>query len=275
MTIKTFKPTSPSRRFMTVLGFEEISKVEPEKTLVKKLSKPAGHDARGHITSRFKGGGHKRRYRVVDYRREKDGIPARVATIEYDPNRTANIALLHYADGEKRYIIAPLGLKVGDALMSGPAADVKVGNALPLRAIPVGTKIHCVEMRPKGGAKLAKSAGTSIQVIGKDGNYAQLRLPSSEVRAVHLDCRAVIGEVGNTDHGNVHIGKAGRSRWLGKRPHNRGVVMNPVDHPMGGGEGRTSGGRQPTTPWGKVTKGLKTRKPKQASDRFIITRRKK
>ena len=275
MAIKTFKPTTPSRRFMTVLASEELTKKAPEKSLVEKLSRKYGRDARGHVTMRYRGGGHKRVYRAVDFRRDKDGVPAKVVAIEYDPNRTAHIALLHYADGEKRYIIAPSGLKVGDTIQSGADADVKVGNALPLRAIPVGTTIHCVELRPKGGAKMAKSAGASVQLVAKDENYAQLRLPSSEVRKVHCECRAVVGVVGNADHSNVHIGKAGRARWQGIRPHVRGVVKNPVDHPMGGGEGRSSGGRHPTTPWGKITKGLKTRKPKARSERFIVTHRKK
>jgi len=275
MAVKSFKPTTASRRSMTVVGFEEITRKRPEKSLLGKLPRRMGHDAGGRITCRYHGGGHKRRYRIIDFRRDKDAVPARVATIEYDPNRTANIALLHYADGDKRYIIAPNGLKVGDTLYSGAGADVKVGNALPLRVIPVGTTIHCVELRPKGGAKIAKSAGASVQLVAKDGDYAQLRLPSSEVRKVHCECRAVVGEVGNADHGNVHIGKAGRSRWLGIRPHVRGVVKNPVDHPMGGGEGRSSGGRHPCSPWGQLAKGLKTRKPKSASDRFIVARRKK
>jgi large subunit ribosomal protein L2 len=275
MTIKSFKPTTPSRRTMTVIGFEEITRTTPEKSLLGKLPCRAGRDSKGRVTMRYKGGGHKRRYRIIDLRRDKDGVSARVAAIEYDPNRTANIALLHYADGEKRYIIAPNGLKVDDVLYSGPGVDVKVGNTMALRQVPVGTIVHAIELRAKGGAKMAISAGASAQVIAKDAQYAQIRLPSSEVRKVHCECRVTIGEVGNGDHGNVHIGKAGRSRWLGIRPHVRGVVKNPVDHPMGGGEGRSSGGRHPCTPWGKPTKGLKTRKTKLASERLIVTRRKK
>jgi large subunit ribosomal protein L2 len=260
---------------MTALGFEEITRRTPEKSLLGKLSKRAGRSRQGRITCRHKGGGHKRRYRSIDFRRDKDGVPARVAAIEYDPNRTANIALLHYADGEKRYIIAPEGLKMNDTVESGPGADVRVGCALPLRTIPLGTTVHCIEMRPRGGAKLAKTAGASAQVIAKDADYVHLRLPSSEVRRIHGECRATVGVVGNSDHANVKIGKAGRSRWLGIRPTVRGVAMNPVDHPMGGGEGRTSGGRHPCSPWGKQTKGLKTRGKRKASSRFIVTRRRK
>ncbi|MBN1868251.1 50S ribosomal protein L2 [Candidatus Sumerlaeota bacterium] len=274
MAIKTYKPTTPSRRTMTTLGFEEISRTTPEKSLLEKKTRGSGRNSQGRITCRHQGGGHKRRYRLIDFKRDKDGIAARVASIEYDPNRTANIALLHYADGEKRYIVAPIGLKVGDTVESGPQADVKVGNAMALRMVPLGTMVHCVELRPRGGAKIAKSAGVGAQVIAKDEKYAHLRMPSSEVRRVSCECRATIGVVGNSDHANISIGKAGRSRWLGIRPTVRGVVMNPVDHPMGGGEGRSSGGRHPCTPWGKPTKGLKTRKSKP-SDRFIVTRRKK
>ncbi|HUT26232.1 MAG TPA: 50S ribosomal protein L2 [Sumerlaeia bacterium] len=275
MSIKTYKPTSPSRRSMTTLGFEEITRDAPEKSLVRKLAKKAGRSRQGRITCRHKGGGHKRRYRSIDFRRDKDGVPARVAAIEYDPNRTANIALLHYADGEKRYIIAPEGLKMNDTVESGPGADVRVGCALPVRTIPLGTTVHCIELRPRGGAKLAKTAGASAQVIAKDADYVHLRLPSSEVRRIHGECRATVGVVGNSDHANVKIGKAGRSRWLGIRPTVRGVAMNPVDHPMGGGEGRTSGGRHPCSPWGKQTKGLKTRGKRKASSRFIVARRRK
>ena len=240
-----------------------------------KLSKKAGRNAQGRITCRHKGGGHKRRYRVIDFKRNKDGVPARVASIEYDPNRTANIALLHYADGEKRYIVAPEGLKVDSVVESGPQADVRLGNALPLRNIPLGTTVHCIELRAKGGAKIAKSAGSSAQVLAKDGTYVHLRMPSSEVRRVHCECRATVGVVGNSDHANVRLGKAGRRRWLGVRPTVRGVAMNPVDHPMGGGEGRSSGGRHPCSPWGKPTKGHKTRSARKASDQFIVTRRRK
>ena len=260
---------------MSTIGFEEITRTTPEKSLVRKLHKKAGRNAGGRITCRHKGGGHKRRYRVIDFRRDKDGVPARVASIEYDPNRTANIALLYYADGEKRYIVAPEGLKVDDVLESGSAADVKVGNTLPLKDIPLGTTVHCIELRAKGGAKIAKSAGASAQVLAKDSTYVHLRMPSSEVRRVHQECRATIGVVGNSDHSNTKIGKAGRNRWLGIRPTVRGVAMNPVDHPMGGGEGRSSGGRNPCTPWGKPTKGKKTRKSGKASSQFIVARRKK
>ena len=275
MAIKSYKPTTPSRRSMTTLGFEEITRSTPEPSLIAKKKSTGGRNSYGRITCRHKGGGHKQRYRIIDFRRDKDGIPATVATIEYDPNRTANIALLHYADGEKRYIISPEGLKVGDKLESGPTADVRVGNTLPLRNIPLGTQVHCIELRPKGGACIAKSAGNGAQVLAKDSEYIHLRLPSGEVRKVHAECRATIGIVGNKDHFNVTIGKAGRSRWLGIRPTVRGVVMNPVDHPMGGGEGRTSGGRHPCTPWGKPTKGYNTRKKSKQSTQYIVSRRTK
>jgi large subunit ribosomal protein L2 len=274
MSIKTFKPTSPSRRQMSTLGFDEITCSTPEKSLLAKMTSKGGRDSQGHISVRHQGGGHKRRYRVIDFRRNKDGIMARVASIEYDPNRTANIALLHYVDGDKCYIVAPQGLKVDDKISNGETADIRVGNALPLRAIPVGTTVHCVELRPKGGAKMAKSAGTSVQILAKEGKYVHLRLPSGEVRLVLNECRATIGVVGNSDHSNVNIGKAGRTRWKGVRPTVRGVVMNPIDHPMGGGEGRSSGGRHPCTPWGKPTRGYKTRKHKKASSQYIVTRRK-
>ena len=274
MSIKTYKPTTPSRRVMTTLGFDEITRGTPEKSLLEKKKSTGGRNAHGHITCRHKGGGHKQRYRIIDFRRDKDGIPAKVASIEYDPNRTANIALLYYADGEKRYIIAPQGLKVGDQVVSGVEADVKAGNSMPLKSVPLGTTVHCIELRAGQGAKIAKSAGMSAQVLAKDGEYVQLRLPSSEVRKVHQACRATIGVVGNSDHANISIGKAGRSRWLGVRPTVRGVVMNPVDHPMGGGEGRSSGGRHPCSPWGQKSKGLKTRTGKKASSRLIVTRRK-
>ncbi len=275
MPVKTYKPTTPSRREMSTLDFQDITKRKPEKSLLSKQAKKAGRNAQGRITCRHKGGGHKRRYRVVDFRRNKDGVPAKVAAIEYDPNRTANIALLHYTDGEKRYILAPAGLSVGDTVMSGEEADVQVGNCMRLMNIPLGTMVHNVELRPRGGARMVKSAGASAQVLAKDGQYVHLRLPSSEVRRVHCECRAVIGVVGNADYLNVNIGKAGRSRWLGKRPTVRGVVMNPIDHPMGGGEGRSSGGRHPCTPWGKPTKGLQTRRQKKPSTAYIVTRRRK
>lgn len=274
MGIKSFNPTTPSRRTMTVSTFEELTRRKPEKSLTIGLNKKSGHNSYGRITSRFKGAGHKRAYRLVDFKRDKDNIPAKVAHIEYDPNRTARIALLHYADGEKRYIISPSELKAGDVVMSGENAEIKTGNVLPLRLIPDGTIVCCVELKPKGGAKMAKSAGSFAQILGKEKDKVTLRLPSGEIRLVSRDCKAMIGQVGNQDHENIHIGKAGRSRWLGKRPHNRGVVMNPVDHPMGGGEGKTSGGRHPCSPWGQLAKGKKTRKPKKQSNTFIVKRRK-
>lgn len=276
MPIKKFKPTSPGRRQMTVSTFEEITTDKPEKSLVEPLKKHAGRNAQGRMTVRHQGGGHKRLYRKIDFKRNKDNVPAKVATIEYDPNRSARIALLNYADGEKRYIIAPNGLKVGDVIVSGPEADIKVGNALPLANIPVGTIIHNIELKPGKGGQLARSAGSEIQLMAKDGAYAHVRLPSGEVRLIHINCRATIGQVGNLDHENVTIGKAGRSRWMNKRPSVRGVVMNPVDHPHGGGEGRAPIGRKsPMTPWGKVAIGGKTRKKKNQSDKFIVSPRKK
>jgi large subunit ribosomal protein L2 len=276
MGIKQYKPTSPGRRFQTVSDFAEITRTTPEKSLTAPLSKKAGRNNNGRITTRHQGGGHKRRYRVIDFKRRKDGIPARVATIEYDPNRSARIALLHYADGAKSYILQPKGLKVGDVVTSGTGSDIKPGCTLALKDIPVGTTIHAVELQPGKGAALARSAGTSIQLMGKEGNYAILRMPSSEMRRVLITCRATIGEVGNADHGNLKIGKAGRKRWLGVRPTVRGTVMNPVDHPHGGGEGKNkSAGRHPVTPWGVPTKGHRTRNKKKASSRLIIRRRKK
>ena len=272
MGIKRFKPYTPSRRFMTVSDFSEITKTEPEKSLTVGFVRGTGRNNQGRITCRHKGGGHKRRYRIIDFRRDKIGVPARVAAIEYDPNRSARIALLVYADGEKRYIIWPEGLKVGDTVVAGPDAEIKVGNALPLRNIPVGTIVHNVELKPGKGGQLARAAGSFAQLMGKVGDYAQLRLPSGELRLVHLDCMATIGQVGNLDHENIVIGKAGRSRWLGIRPTVRGTAMNPVDHPHGGGEGRTFG-KHPVTPWGQPTKGYKTRRSKKYSDRFIIKRR--
>ncbi|HHV77828.1 MAG TPA: 50S ribosomal protein L2 [Syntrophothermus lipocalidus] len=274
MGIKKFKPTSPGRRQMTVLTFEEITKVEPEKALTVPLKKTGGRNAVGRQTVRHRGGGHKRLYRIIDFKRNKDGVPAKVAAIEYDPNRSANIALLHYADGEKRYIVAPNGLKVGDKVVSGPDADIKVGNALPLRNIPVGTTIHNIELRPGKGAQIVRSAGASAQLMAKEGDYAHVRLPSGEVRLIHLSCRATIGQVGNLDHENITLGKAGRSRWLGIRPTVRGTAMNPVDHPHGGGEGRAPVGRKyPVSPWGKIAIGGKTRK-KKPSDKMIVKKRK-
>ena len=276
MGIKQYKPTSPGRRFQTVSDFSEITRSTPEKSLLAPKPKKAGRNNKGRITTRHQGGGVKRRYRIIDFKRNKDGVPAKVATIEYDPNRSARIALLHYADGEKRYIIHPKGLKVGDTVISGPDADIKPGNALPLENIPVGTLVHNVELQPGKGAAMARSAGTSIQLMGKEGKYAILRMPSSEMRRVLLTCRATIGEVGNAEHSNIKIGKAGRKRWMGVRPTVRGTVMNPVDHPHGGGEGKNkTSGRHPVTPWGVPTKGHRTRNPKKASSRLIIRRRKK
>ncbi|EHQ87466.1 50S ribosomal protein L2 [Desulfosporosinus youngiae] len=275
MAIKTFKPTSPSRRNMTVSAFEEITRTEPERSLVKSLTKKAGRNNDGRLSVRHKGGGHKRKYRVIDFKRNKDGIPARVASIEYDPNRSANIALLYYQDGLKTYILAPNGLKVDQMVVSGPDADIKVGNALPLQNIPVGTLLHNIEMKPGKGAQMVRSAGGSAQLMAKEGSYATLRLPSGEMRMIRIECRATIGEVGNLDHENINIGKAGRSRWMGVRPTVRGSVMNPCDHPHGGGEGRNSIGRNPVTPWGKPALGAKTRKKKNPSNRFIVKRRSK
>jgi large subunit ribosomal protein L2 len=272
MAIKAFKPTSPARRFYTVSDFSEVSKKKPEKKLLEHQTSSGGRNNVGRITSRFRGGGHKQRYRVIDFRRQKIGVPAKVAAIEYDPNRTARIALLHYVDGEKAYILAPDGLKVGDTIVSSRNADIKPGNSLPLRAIPLGTAIHNIEMKKGRGGQLCRSAGVAAQLMAKEGAWGQVRLPSGEVRKVHLDCRATVGQVSNADHQNVSLGKAGRSRWLGFRPHNRGVTMNPVDHPMGGGEGRTSGGRHPCSPWGQLSKGLKTRNNKR-TDGMIVKRR--
>jgi len=274
MAIKQFKPTSPARRHMTVSAFEEITKKTPEKSLLVALKSKAGRNAQGRITVRHQGGGAKRKYRIIDFKRDKDGIPAKVAGIEYDPNRSANIALLNYADGEKRYIIAPYGLKVGDTVVSGPNADIKVGNALPLRNIPVGTVIHNIELRAGKGGQLVRSAGNSAQLMAKEGDFAQVRLPSGEVRLIRAECKATIGQVGNLDHENISIGKAGRKRHMGIRPTVRGSVMNPVDHPHGGGEGRAPIGRPtPVTPWGKPALGYKTRKKNNQTDKYIIKRR--
>ncbi len=276
MGIKQYKPTSAGRRFQSVSDFAEITTSEPEKSLLRPLTKKAGRNNYGRITTRHQGGGHKRKYRVIDFKRRKDGVPAKVATIEYDPNRSARIALLHYADGAKSYILQPKGLKVGDVVTSGTGSDIKPGCALTLRDIPVGTLIHAVEMQPGKGAAIARSAGSSVQLMGKEGNYAILRMPSSEMRRVLIECRATIGEVGNSEHANIRIGKAGRKRWAGVRPTVRGTVMNPVDHPHGGGEGKNkSAGRHPVTPWGVPTKGHRTRNKKKASSRLIIRRRKK
>ncbi|CAA7600144.1 Ribosomal protein L2 [Acididesulfobacillus acetoxydans] len=275
MPVKAFKPTSPGRRQMSVSTFEEITKSEPERSLTEPLRKRAGRNQQGRLTVRHKGGGHKRLYRVIDFKRGKDGVAAKVAAIEYDPNRSANIALLHYADGLKTYILAPNGLQVGMTVVSGADADIKVGNALPLRNIPVGTLLHNIEMKPGKGAQLVRTAGGSAQLMAKEGAYATLRLPSGEMRLVHLNCRATIGQVGNLEHENIHLGKAGRTRWLGIRPTVRGSVMNPVDHPHGGGEGRNPIGRNPVTPWGKPALGAKTRKKKNPTSRFIVKRRSK
>jgi large subunit ribosomal protein L2 len=273
MALKAYKPTSAGRRFQTVLDFSELTKKEPEKSLMVSLPKTGGRNAYGRITSRYMGGGHKRQYRRVDFKREKLEIPARVASIEYDPNRSSNIALLHYRDGEKRYILAPVDLKVGDTILAGERVDIKPGNALPLKNIPLGTQIHNVEMKKGKGGQLVRSAGSSGQLMAKEGKYAHIKMPSGEVRLIHVDCYATIGQVGNLDHENISLGKAGRSRWLGRSPHVRGVAMNPVDHPLGGGEGKSSGGRHPVTPWGVPTRGYKTRRNK-ATDKFIIKRRK-
>lgn len=273
MGIRKYKPTTPGRRRANVADFAEITRSTPEKSLVRPLSKTGGRNNNGRITTRHKGGGHKRQYRVIDFRRhDKDGISARVAHIEYDPNRSARIALLHYVDGEKRYILAPENLRQGMMVENGPAADIKPGNNLQLRNIPVGTVVHAVELRPGEGAKIARSAGVSVQLVAKEGKYAQLRMPSGEIRNVEAACRATVGEVGNAEHSNMIWGKAGRSRWRGIRPTVRGVVMNPVDHPHGGGEGKTSGGRHPVTPWGQKEK--RTRHPNRPSDKLIVRRRK-
>lgn len=273
MPIKKHKPTTPSRRSMSVADFSSLAKKKPEKRLVKGNPNKAGRNHHGRITVRRRGGGHKRRYRMVDFRRDKDGVPGRVAAIEYDPNRSARIALVVHADGEKRYIIAPSNLEVGDVVASGGGAEFEKGNCLPLSRIPLGAVVHNVELTPGKGGQLARSAGSGCQLLAKEGRYAVLRLPSGEMRRVLVECRATIGAVGNEDHVNISLGKAGRSRWLGRRPKVRGVVMNPVDHPHGGGEGRTSGGRHPVTPWGVPTKGHRTRKKKHRTDKYIIRRR--
>jgi large subunit ribosomal protein L2 len=274
MPIKSYRPTTPTRRFATVVSREEITKQKPEKSLTAGKKRTGGRSSVGRISSRFIGGGHKQSYRIIDFRRDKTGIPAKVASVEYDPNRSARIALLHYADGEKRYILCPLGLVVGRKVVSGPEADILVGNALPLKNIPAGTMIHSIELQPGKGAQMARAAGTQAQLVSREGGLALVKLPSGEVRKVQVDCMATIGQVGNTDHANVSLGKAGRKRWMGKRPHNRGVTMNPVDHPHGGGEGRTSGGRHPVTPWGQPTRGFKTRNNKR-TDKWIVTRKAK
>jgi large subunit ribosomal protein L2 len=275
MPTKEYRPYTPSRRYITTLDFSNLTKKRPEKSLTEPLPKTGGRSNTGRTTSRFIGGGHKRLYRVIDFkRRDKASVPAKVAAIEYDPNRSANIALLHYLDGEKRYILAPDGLEIGSRIVSGPEAEPRVGNAMPLRFIPVGTVVHSIELVPGRGAKMARSAGTSAQVQGKEGDYVVLRLPSGELRRVHTECYATVGVVGNADHKNVVIGKAGRQRWLGNKPHQRGSAMNPVDHPHGGGEGRAPTGRTPVSPWGKIAKGGKTRRKRNTSSSFIISRRK-
>jgi large subunit ribosomal protein L2 len=274
MPIRRYKPTSPGRRFQTVQAIDEITTRKPFKPLVEPLHKSGGRNNHGELTSWWRGGGHKRQYRVIDFKRDKHGIPGRVATIEYDPNRSARIALVYYVDGDKRYILQPNGLKVGDTIVSGDNVDILPGNALPLKNIPLGTLVHNVELKPGRGGQIARGAGSAVQVVAKEGDYASVKMPSGELRRISIECLATIGQVGNLEHENVSLGKAGRSRWLGKRPHVRGVAMNPVDHPLGGGEGKTSGGRHPVSPWGMPTKGYKTRNRK-VTDRFIIQRRRK
>ncbi|MHB8177787.1 MAG: 50S ribosomal protein L2 [Vulcanimicrobiaceae bacterium] len=273
MPVKTYKPTSPARRFITTMDFSDLSKVEPERSLLEVRKKHSGRNVNGHITVRHRGGGTRKLYRIIDFKRTKDAIPAKVATIEYDPNRSARIALLHYRDGEKRYILAPAGLCVGDVVESGPGADIKIGNCLPIKNIPVGTVIHNLELRSGQGARLVRSAGVSAQLMAKETEYAQVRMPSGEVRKIHIECRATIGQLGNVEHENQVIGKAGRSRHLGKRPSVRGIAMNPVDHPHGGGEARSTSGRPPTTPWGQMTMGKKTRRNKRTAN-MIVRKRK-
>ena len=274
MPVKSFRPTTPTRRFQTYLTRDEVTKQTPEKSLVSGKKRTGGRDSRGLVSSRFRGGGHKKAYREIDFKRDKFNVPAKFASVEYDPNRSALIALLHYADGEKRYIISPEGLEVGRTVSSGADADILVGNALPLKNIPAGTVVHNIELRPGKGGQMARSAGAQAQLVSKEGGIALLKLPSGEIRKVQLECMATVGQVGNVEHENVSLGKAGRSRWKGRRPHNRGVTMNPVDHPHGGGEGKTSGGRHPVTPWGQPTRGFKTRNNKR-TDRWIVTRKSK
>ena len=274
MPVKSYRPTTPTRRFQTVVSREEITKQTPEKSLVSGKNRTGGRSSTGRISSRFRGGGHKKSYREIDFKRDKTGIAAVVASIEYDPNRSARIALLHYVDGEKRYILAPAGLEVGRKILSGPTADILIGNSLPLKNIPAGTVVHNIELKPGKGGQMARSAGAQAQLVSREGDYALLKLPSGEIRKVLVDCAATIGQVGNVEHENVSLGKAGRKRWMGKMPHNRGVSMNPVDHPHGGGEGKTSGGRHPVTPWGQPTRGFKTRNNKR-TNKFIVTRKAK
>ena len=275
MGIRAYKPTSPARRFYTVSDFKEITTDVPQKNLLESKARTGGRNHYGRITSRFRGGGHKQAYRIVDFKRAKIGVPAKVAEIEYDPNRTARIALLHYADGVKTYILAPDGLKQGDMIVSSRTADIKPGNSLPLGVIPAGTMVHNIELRKGKGGQLVRSAGVAAQLMARDGDYATVKLPSGEVRKIHIECRATVGQVSNAEHQNISLGKAGRSRWLGRRPHNRGVTMNPVDHPMGGGEGRTSGGRHPCSPWGQLAKGLKTRNNKRTDGMIVKSRKAK
>jgi len=275
MAIRKLKPNTPGTRFMSISSFDEITRSTPEKSLTAPIKKSGGRNNHGRVTSRHRGGGHKQKYRIIDFKRDKKNIAAKVFSIEYDPNRTSRIALLHYVDGEKRYIIAPNGLKVGDTVMSGSGVEIKVGNALPLKEMPLASFIHNVELKPGKGGQLGRTAGASIQLLAKEGNMALLKMPSSEVRKVPIECMATYGTVGNADHENISLGKAGRSRWLGIRPHVRGVAMNPVDHPMGGGEGKTSGGGHPVSPWGQKAKGLKTRKRKNPTNKFIVKRRTK
>lgn len=274
MPIRKYKPTSAGRRFQTVQDFNEITATEPYKPLTEPLKKSGGRNNHGEVSLWWRGGGHKRAYRIIDFKRDKRDIPAKISTVEYDPNRSSRIALVTYADGEKRYILHPLGLKVGDTIVAGQNVDILPGNALPLKNIPLGTQLHNVELRPGKGGQIARSAGSGVQLVAKEGQYASVRMPSGEVRLINQECMATVGQVGNLDHENVSIGKAGRTRWLGRRPHVRGVAMNPVDHPLGGGEGKTSGGRHPVSPWGQPTKGYKTRRRK-TTDRFIVQRRKK
>ena len=275
MSIRKLNPRSPGVRFQTISGFDEVTKSTPEKSLLVAIARKGGRNNHGRITAKRRGGGHRKQYRIIDFKRQKDDIPAKVVGIEYDPNRSARIALLSYSDGEKRYIISPAKLNVGDVLMSGEKSDIKIGNCLPLNNIPEGTLIHNVEMRPGKGAQIARSAGGSVQLMAKEGEYVNLKLKSGEVRLIHKNCRATIGTVGNADHENISIGKAGRVRWMGRRPRVRAVAMNPVDHPMGGGEGRSSGGRHPCSPWGQSAKGLKTRNVKKLSNKFILSRKKR
>lgn len=273
MSIKKCKPTSPGRRFVSIQDFKDITTTTPEKSLLEPLKKSGGRNNKGRVTARHRGGGHKRKYRIIDFRRDKVDVPASVASIEYDPNRSARIALLHYADGEKRYILAPLGVQVGDQIVAAETADIKPGNCMPLKSMPLGTHIHNIELKMGKGGQLVRTAGGYAQLMAKEGTYAQVRLPSGEVRMIHRECKATIGQLSNVEHENISLGKAGRKRWLGRRPKVRGVAMNPVDHPMGGGEGRSSGGRHPCTPWGKPTKGYKTRKKNKSSNRFIVKKR--